>query len=89
MEALIKPPALRPGDTIAAITLSWGGAGMFPARYTVGQQRLESKFGLKVIPTRHALRHSSWIAENPQARADDWMEAFENPAIQGILSMIG
>lgn len=27
MKKLIKPPRLKPGDRVAAVSLSWGGAG--------------------------------------------------------------
>ena len=35
MKSLIKPRKLSPGDTVATITLSWGGAATFPERYKV------------------------------------------------------
>jgi len=89
MKSLIKPNKLTPGDTIAAITLSWGGAGLFPYRYEIGKRRLQTTFGLKVIETKHALRDPEWIYKNPQARANDLMEAFSNPDIKGIFSIIG
>ncbi len=86
---LIKPPRLQRGDTIATISLSWGGAGMLPQRYATGVQQLETAFGVRVIPTRHALRNDQWLARNPQARADDLMEALTDSSIAGIVSNIG
>jgi muramoyltetrapeptide carboxypeptidase LdcA involved in peptidoglycan recycling len=86
---LIKPACLHAGDTVAAVTLSWGGAGTFPHRYEAGKRQLQETFGLKVIETRHALRDAAWITSNPRARADDLMEAFTDPEIKGIISMIG
>lgn len=84
-----KPPKLSPGDTVAAISLSWGGPGTFPHRYAAGKQQLQDTFGLNVVETRHALRDADWLARNPQARAEDLMEAFADPAIKGIVSTIG
>jgi muramoyltetrapeptide carboxypeptidase LdcA involved in peptidoglycan recycling len=86
---LIKPPRLQAGDKVAAITLSWGGAGTFPNRYQAGKAQLEAAFGVAVLETPHALRDAAWIAANPQARADDLMEAFADPSIKGIIAMIG
>jgi muramoyltetrapeptide carboxypeptidase LdcA involved in peptidoglycan recycling len=86
---LIKPKRLNRGDTLATISLSWGGAGMLPLRYQTGVRQLEEAFGVRVIPTRHALRDHAWLAQNPQARADDLMEALSDSSIAGIISNIG
>ncbi|MBN8592113.1 MAG: LD-carboxypeptidase [Anaerolineae bacterium] len=85
----IKPLRLQAGDKVAAVTLSWGGPGTFPYRYQAGKQQLEAAFGVTVIETPHALRDADWIAANPQARADDLMEAFADPSIRGIIATIG
>lgn len=87
--ALARPRMLRPGDTVAAVTLSWGGPGTFPHRYEAGVQQLEAAFGVKVLPTANALRDPAWIARNPQARAEDLMAAFADPGVQGIVATIG
>ena len=84
-----KPQPLHPGDTVAAISLSFGAAGELPNRYEVGKAQVEQTFGLRVIETRHALRSAEWLYRNPQARADDLMEAFADPHIKGIISTIG
>jgi muramoyltetrapeptide carboxypeptidase LdcA involved in peptidoglycan recycling len=86
---MLKPARLQAGDKVAAVTLSWGGAGLFPHRYQAGKAQLEAAFGVRVIETRHALRDPNWIAANPKARADDLMEAFADPTIKGIISMVG
>ncbi|GAB3705722.1 LD-carboxypeptidase [Spirosoma flavus] len=86
---LHKPEPLQPGDTVAAISLSWGGAATFPHRYAAGKAQLEQTFGLRVVETRNALRSADWLYHNPQARADDLMEAFADPQINGIISIIG
>lgn len=84
-----EPKRLHPGDTVAAISLSWGGAGTFPLRYQQGKRQLEKTFGVKVVETRHALRDPQWLHENPEARAADLMEAFSDPSIDAIISTIG
>lgn len=89
MLPLIKPSMLKRGDKIAAITLSWGGAAIFPYRFEVGKKRLEEIFGLEVVPTKHALKSAEWIYNNPKARADDLMDAFSDQNVKAIITMIG
>jgi muramoyltetrapeptide carboxypeptidase LdcA involved in peptidoglycan recycling len=89
MPSIRKPPRLAPGDRIAAVSLSSGAAGRYPHRYQAGKRQLEQAFGVEVVATRHALREPEWLHRNPRARADDLMEAFADPAIQGIVSIIG
>lgn len=84
-----KPERLKEGDKVAAITLSWGGPGAFPHRYAVGKKQLEEAFNLQVVETAHALADPDWIYRNPQARADDLMEALIDPSIKAIISTIG
>ena len=86
---MIKPRRLRPGDTVAAISLSWGGPGTFPHRYEAGKRQLQEEFGLQVVETKHARRAAHWIHKNPEARAEDLMDAFADPAIKAIISTIG
>jgi len=86
---MLKPPKLNAGDKVAAITLSWGGAGLFPYRYEAGKRQLQDEFGVTVVETPHALRDPEWISRNPQARADDLMQAFADPTVKAIFSMIG
>lgn len=86
---LVKPRRLRPGDTVAAVSLSWGGPGTFPHRYQAGKAQLEQTFGLRVIESKHALRDTEWLAANPRARADDLMESFADPSISAVISTIG
>jgi len=85
----VKPQKLRPGDRVAAISLSWGGPGELPHRYEAGKRQLEETFGVTVVETPHALRSAAWLAANPKARADDLMGAFEDNSIRAIISTIG
>ena len=86
---MMKARKLSPGDRVAAVSLSWGGPGEFPHRYEAGKRQLQEEFGLEVVETRHALRDPEWLHENPLARAEDLMEAFENPGVSGVISTIG
>lgn len=88
---MIRPRRLRPGDTVAVVSLSWGGLGD-PAlvhRYHLAKRRLEEDFGLKVRPMPHALKGSAFVAAHPELRARDLMEAFRDPDVAGIFCAIG
>lgn len=88
---LIKPNKLQTGDTIATVSLSWGGAGdkSLLWRYELGKRRLEEVFGVNVIEMENTLKGSEYIYEHPEARAKDLMDAFKNPDVKAIFSSIG
>ncbi|MGG1677402.1 S66 peptidase family protein [Neobacillus sp. NRS-1170] len=88
---LIKPKKLQPGDCVATVSLSWGGAGDLELRwrYEQGVKRLEEVFGLKVIPMPNSLKGSDYLYKNPHARAEDLMTAFKDENIKGIIANIG
>ena len=86
---MIKPPKLNPGDKVATVSLSWGGPSVFPYRYQIGVQQLQKEFGLQVVEMPNTLKDAGWLARNPKARADDLMQAFADPSIKGIFSVIG
>lgn len=84
-----KPLALQEGDCVAAVSLSWGGPGAVPERYHQGKEEIQRTFGLRVVEMPNTLRDPKWLAQNPQARAEDLMLAFEDTSIRGIISTIG
>ncbi|WP_338788321.1 S66 peptidase family protein [Metabacillus sp. FJAT-53654] len=88
---LIKPKKLQPGDIVATISPSWGGAGdpELIWRYEQGVKRLEEVFGLKVVPMPNSLKGGDYLYKNPQARAEDLMTAFKDKSIKGIFANIG
>jgi muramoyltetrapeptide carboxypeptidase LdcA involved in peptidoglycan recycling len=91
MVELIKPPKLNPGDKVATVSLSWGGAGDEKKRwrYLQGKERLEKLFGLTVVEMPHTLAGTEYVYNHPEARAEDMMAAFADPSIKGIFSCIG
>lgn len=86
---MIKPRTLRPGDRIAAISLSRGWPSVYPRAYRDGKRQLQEAFGVEVVESRYALADIHWLAEHPEARAADLMEVLKDPAIHGIVSTIG
>lgn len=89
MQVLMKPRKLQKGDTIATVSLSRGAAGDLPKWYAVSKNRLENLFGLQVKGTAHSMMGKKYIYENPQARAEDLMEALINPEIKAIFMNLG
>ncbi|GKV64503.1 MULTISPECIES: S66 peptidase family protein [unclassified Sporosarcina] len=88
---LIKPKKLQPGDRVATVSTSWGGAGEpnLRWRYEQGVKRLEDVFGLEVVPMPNSLKGADYLYDSPQARAEDLMTAFEDDSIKGIIANIG
>ena len=91
MLELKKPPRLRPGDKVAAVSLSWGAAGRpdIHWRYELGKRRMQELFGLEVVEMPHTLAPEDYVAAHPEKRAEDLMAAFRDPAIRGIFGVIG
>ena len=87
---MIKPQKLNRGDTVALISPSWGCAGSARVawKYKLGCERLK-EIGLKVISAPNALKGTTYLRNHPEARAEDMMWAFTNPAVNGILCNIG
>lgn len=85
------PQGLKKGDTVATVSLSWGGAGeeKIRYRYEIGKKVLEQEFGLHVVEMTNTLKGEDFIYNNPQARVDDLHEAFANPQIKAVISCIG
>ena len=88
---MIKPNALKKGDKIAIVSLSWGGlgdAGLIH-KYYIAKDRLEKDFGLTVVTMPNALKGTDFVYNHPELRAQDLMEAFCDKSIKGIFCAIG
>jgi muramoyltetrapeptide carboxypeptidase LdcA involved in peptidoglycan recycling len=85
----MRPGKLQPGDKVATVSLSWGGPGAFPERYEAGKRQLQDEFGVTVVEMPHTLSDATWLQQNPQARADDLLQAFADPSVTAIISTIG
>lgn len=86
MMQLIKPQKLHVGDTIATVSLSDGASGELNMLkwYEVSKRRIHDLFGLNVIETSNSMKGRDYIYKHPEARADDLMEALQNPSIKAI-----
>ena len=88
---MIKPKRLKRGDRIAIVSLSWGGLGddNLIHKFYIAKERLEGDFGLEVVCMPHALRGSEFVAEHPELRAKDLMDAFRDPDVSAVFCAIG
>lgn len=87
---MLKPPALKPGDRVAIVSLSSGVLGESFAAHELkrGQQRLR-ELGLIPVTMPHACQGLSHLEAHPEARAADLKTAFTDPTIKGIFCAIG
>lgn len=88
---LQKPQHLKTGDKVAAVSLSWGAAGVpeIRWRYELGKRRMEELFGLQVVEMPHTLAPEKYVSEHPEKRAEDLMAAFADPSIKAVFNVIG
>ena len=86
---MLKPPRLRPGDTIAVLSPSWGGPSCFPNVFELGLRNIESHFGLRVKEFPTARMADEELYFNPKRRAEDVNAAFADPEVSGIIASIG
>ncbi|WP_129663144.1 S66 family peptidase [Phytoactinopolyspora endophytica] len=85
----VKPPALRPGDTVAVVSSSWGGPSVFPGPYEAGVRVLRDVFGLDVVEAETARTHADELARNPRRRAEVMNALITDDEVKAIISTIG
>jgi muramoyltetrapeptide carboxypeptidase LdcA involved in peptidoglycan recycling len=87
--SLLKPARLQPGDTVAILSPSWGGPGVFPHTYEAGLTVLRERFGLRIreYPTTRASPED--LARDPRARARDLHQAFLDEEVKAVIASIG
>jgi muramoyltetrapeptide carboxypeptidase len=88
VERLAKPPRVRPGDTVAVVSPSFGALAAWPHRVERGTAYLES-LGLKVRVMPNADRTEGWVSAAPEARVDDLHQAFLDDEVAVVLAGIG
>ncbi|MGI4742788.1 MAG: S66 family peptidase [Janthinobacterium lividum] len=85
MKSFITLPKLTRGDQVAVISPSAGLPGLFPWVQELGLQRLRDVFGL--VPLEYPTTRQ--MQAPLQARAQDVMRAFANPANKAVFTSIG
>ncbi|RYG39317.1 LD-carboxypeptidase [bacterium] len=89
MSDFIRPGRLRPGDTVAVLSPSWGGPSRYPHVFDLGLRNLQSEFGLKIKELPTARRDADDLYRNPQTRAEDINAAFADEEVRAIVASIG
>jgi muramoyltetrapeptide carboxypeptidase LdcA involved in peptidoglycan recycling len=85
----VTPPAMEPGDRVAVIAPSSGGARNAPHVLELGLERLRSAFDLEPVVSPTARQSDEFLAGHPGARAADLHAAFRDPEIRGVFATIG
>lgn len=83
---LIKPPRLRPGALLALVAPA--GRLDSPGQLASARRSLEM-LGFRTRPGRYVLRRNGYLAGTDQERADDVMEAFLDPDVDGVVALRG
>ena len=84
----VKPKKLLKGDTVAIVSPSWGGPSIFPHVYESGLETIK-RLGLKVKEYPSARKEADFLYANPEFRAKDINNAFEDSEVKAIFTSIG
>jgi len=85
----VTPPALSPGDTVAVVAPSSGGAHDAPHVLSLALERLRDTFDLEPVLYPTARQGNDFLEAHPRARAADLHAAFRDPDIAGVFATIG
>ena len=87
---MIKPERLKRGDKVVIVSLSSGmlGEDKFIHKYYLAKERLENDYGLEVVVMPNVLKGIDYLYCHPEARAQDLMDAFREPSIKAVLTLL-
>lgn len=89
MQEFTVPPPVERGDRVAIVAPASNSADEFPHVYELGLQRIRETFDLEPVEYPTATKSAEWLADNPEARAQDVMDAFRDPEISAVIANIG
>ncbi|OVE86265.1 S66 family peptidase [Natronolimnobius baerhuensis] len=89
MTVVTTPPPLERGDNIAVIAPSSNPIEEYPHVYDRGLERLREVFDLEPVEFPTVAMGNEELADEPEARARDIMDAFADPEINGVIALIG
>jgi muramoyltetrapeptide carboxypeptidase LdcA involved in peptidoglycan recycling len=89
MPDFITPPAVEPGDRVAVVAPSSNAPESARFVHELGLERMREVFDLEPVEYPTATADPEWLAENPEARAKDVMDAFRDPNIPAVIANIG
>ncbi|KIR62056.1 peptidase S66 [Micromonospora haikouensis] len=82
---MLRPPALRPGDTVLLVSPS---GPTRPERVARGVELLTG-WGLRPVPAPHAYARRGYLAGADELRAADLNAAFADPQVRGVICTRG
>jgi muramoyltetrapeptide carboxypeptidase LdcA involved in peptidoglycan recycling len=85
----VTPPAMEPGDSVAVLAPSSGGAHDAPHLLELALERLRDVFDLEPVVYPTARQGNEFLREHPRARAADVHAAFRDPDVSGVFATIG
>ena len=90
MSNLVKPPRLKPGQTIGLISPSGAvrDGGGSPGTLEAARGRLAER-GFETVLGRHALDARGYLAGSDAARVEDLHAMFRDPGVHGVLCVRG
>ncbi|WP_135824832.1 S66 family peptidase [Halorussus ruber] len=85
----VVPPALDRGDKVAIVAPGSNRAVEYPHVYELGLERLREVFDLEPVEFPTAQKDVEYLYDHPEERARDVMDAFEDPEISGVVTVLG
>ena len=89
MQPFVTPPPLERGDRVAIVAPASNSAPEFPHVYELGLERLETVFDLEPVEYPTASKSGEYLYDHPEERARDVMDAFADPDVGGVVTVIG
>ena len=89
MNNTIKPPRLKPGDTVGDCLACWPHFFSFTNNWLSRAQAAIEGLGLKVQIANNALQQREHLNPAPQLRVDDLHDLFAAPDIKAIFCLSG
>jgi muramoyltetrapeptide carboxypeptidase LdcA involved in peptidoglycan recycling len=89
MADFVTPPPVEPGDQVAVVAPASNAPESARFVYELGLERMREVFDLEPVEYPTATADPEWLADNPEARAEDIMDAFRDPDISAVIANIG
>jgi muramoyltetrapeptide carboxypeptidase len=83
---IIKPPVLKPGDTVGMVAPA--SNAYEPEEIAIAKETME-QYGFKVVLGQHIAAQNGYLAGTDQQRAEDVNQMFLRPDIKGIVTFMG
>jgi muramoyltetrapeptide carboxypeptidase LdcA involved in peptidoglycan recycling len=89
MQEFVTPPPVERGDSVAVVAPASNAPSEFSYVYELGLERMREQFDLDPVEYPTATKDPEWLAEHPEERAEDIMDAFADPDISAVIANIG